>query len=148
MNRWEPPSAPLMPPHPESNLLLHTRTGMGLATFVGGAFAAGYLVHGNYMQLGQPGKARRALLGFALGGCVTRFVAWHTPPDPISQFLSCKFPELLVVMLAVGRLQGEAIADHGQRGNRFRSNWFAFAVGLAANLALRAVYYGVSLLAP
>lgn len=144
-NRWKPPQAPVEVVPPRSDARLHKRTGIAVATLVGGPIAAAYLVYDNFKQLGLRDKARRSLVWFCLGSCLFWLVAWHTPIDLISQFIAVTLPSLISVVLAVQFLQGEIIATHRLSGCAFRSVWFGFVIGVAANVAARGLFYVLSL---
>ena len=123
---------------------LHSISAIGLATFFGGPFAAGYLINRNYTSLGQPSKANQAIGWFGAGGLAALYVAGHTPPDVISFMLSVGIPQLVVVLVASRLMQGQAIGAHRRAGGEMHSNWFAMAIGIAIDLAFKALSYGVS----
>jgi len=145
--RYAPPKAELnLAPQSggQNGPRLHSLSAIGLATFFGGPFAAGYLIYRNYSSLGQPSKANQAIGWFGAGGLAALYVAWHTPPDFISFMLSVGIPQLVVVLVASRLMQGKAIAAHRLAGGEMQSSWFAIAVGIAMGLAVKALSYGVS----
>jgi len=125
--------------------LPHSSFAIGVATFFGGAFAAAYLVYRNFVVLGEPDRAKRGAAWFVAGGALALYVAWHTPPDLISFQLSVGIPQLVAVLCAVRYCQGRAIATYRAAGGKFRSGWFAFAVGVVANVSIKVVFYGLAL---
>ena len=143
---YAPPKAELdlAPPSGQNRTRLHTLSAIGVATFFGGPFAAGYLIYRNFISLGQPRRAKQAIGRFGAGGLAALYVAWHTPADVISFMLSVGIPQLVVVLVASRLMQGQAIAAHRLAGGAMHSNWFAMAVGIAMGLAVKALFYGVS----
>lgn len=123
---------------------LHSLAAIGIATLLGGPFAAGYLVHRNFMGLGHRRSANLALGWFGAGGLLALYVAWHTPPDVISFMLSVGFPVLIAVLVATRIMQGQAIKSHRLAGGPMHSNWFALVPGIAACLAINALSYGLA----
>jgi hypothetical protein len=144
---YAPPKAELelAPKHGESGRTrLHSLSAIGIAAFLGGPFAAGYLVHRNFIRLGHRKNASQALGWFGAGGVLALYVAWHTPADVISFMLSVGFPQLITVLVATRIVQGQAITAHRLAGGQMHSNWFAVAPSVAVSLVTKALFYGLS----
>jgi amino acid permease len=144
--RHAPPKAELpsyqtgIPKLPRLNGL----SAIGIATFFGGPLAAGYLVYLNFKGLGLPKKAVKAAGWFGIGGLIALYMTWTTPPDFLSFMLAVGLPQLIAVLAVSQVTQGKVIAMHRTAGGAFRSNWFALTVGIAANLLITALLWGLS----
>jgi hypothetical protein len=125
---------------------LFKSTGIAIATFVGGSFAAAYLVRKNMLDVGLPKEAREATVIFGSIGAAFLVVASRTPPDLISFVLGIGIPQLLLVLAVLRFTRFGNFSEHASSGGAVRSNWQAFAVGLAASLLLKTLFYCTSLL--
>jgi RsiW-degrading membrane proteinase PrsW (M82 family) len=141
---YAPPKAELDLAPQSGGPRLHSLSAIGVATFFGGPFAAGYLIYRNFIGLGQPRRAKQAIVWFGAGGLAALYVTWHTPADVISFMLSVGIPQLVVVLVATRLMQGQAIAAHRLAGGEMHSNWFALAAGIAIGMSVKALLYGVS----
>ena len=121
-------------------------SGIGIAAFIGGGFAAGFLIYENYKLLGLAGKARQTIWIFGCIGLLFLYVAWNTPPDLISAMLSIGIPQLVIILISVKMMQGSVLSLHMENDGKFRSNRHALAIGIAVNLLIKAGFYGISLL--
>ena len=143
-NRYSPPVAQVadVAAPAAGNLPRVFRTsGVVVAALVGGALGAGYLVYLNLKSLGQLRSAQRSVVTFGVLTVVFVGVARSTPSDFISQLLSVVMPQLILVLAAYRWLQEKPNSGAGLP--LFRSNWLALGVGVLANLAIKAVLFGV-----
>ncbi|WP_221403900.1 hypothetical protein [Pseudoduganella umbonata] len=125
---------------------LFKNTGIALAAFVGGGFATAYLVRKNMRDAGHPKEASEALVIFGSIGAAFVVVASRTPPDLISSLLGIGIPQF-VLLLAVLRLTRYGdFSEATSNGAELRSNWHAFAVGVAVNLLLKGLFYCTGML--
>ena len=127
-----------------NRIRLHSQSAIGIATFFGGPFAAGYLVYRNYVRLGLRSKANQVFGWFSAGGLVSLYATWKTPPDFISFMLMVGLPQLVAVLVVSQILQGRAIATHRSAGGAIASNWFALVVAIAGNILVTAAVYVLS----
>lgn len=123
---------------------LHSLFSISLAASVGGAFASGYLIYKNFVLINRAAEAKRSIALFSAIGMVALFSAWHTPPDFLSFMLSVGLPQIAVVVLAAWNLQANVFAAHRYIDGKFRSLWFAFAIGALVNVAIKGLFYGIS----
>jgi hypothetical protein len=108
-----------------------------IATFFGTAVAGGILMAINYRRLGEAGKAVATLIAAIVVTGLALLVGFNTP-----QSASSVIGILLVLLIAriAKSMQGQAIADHVQRGGQLGSRWRAFFLGI---LILALVFGGV-----
>ena len=128
----------------EASPELHGLWSIGLATFIGGALASGYLIHKNFSMVKRREDAKRSIALFAALGIVALFSAWNTPPDIVSFLLSIGLPQTTIVVLAAWNLQTTLFSIHRSTGGKFRSVWFALIPGAIANIAIKGLFYGIS----
>lgn len=125
---------------------LYSVAGITLAAFVGSAFAGGLLMALNYRSLGEPVKARNALVLAFFATAAVLALAMVLPESVPG--LAFVLPQLLVVQMLARKLQGVAIGAHQARGAAMHSNWLAFGISLLVAAALVAIAVVVVFLLP
>ena len=125
---------------------LFKNSGIAIATFVGGSFATAYLVRKNMREVGRPKDANEVLVIFGSIGAAFIVVASRTPPDLISSLLGIGIPQFLLALAVLKFTRYGEFSEHALSGGLLRSNWQALAVGLAANLVLKSLFYCTGLL--
>lgn len=120
---------------------LFKNTGIALATFVGGGFVTAYLVRKNMRDAGRPKEASEAVVIFGSIGAAFLVVASRTPPDLISSLLGIGIPQFLLVLAVLRLTRYGDFSSEKSNGAEQRSNWYAFAVGLAVNFLLKGLFY-------
>lgn len=106
------------------------------ATFIGGPFAAAYLVRANFVGLKREVDARRHALALAVCGAVALYLTIDAPPDPISRsILSIPF-SLLSVGLYLVVFNRPVLTGAVQRK---RSVWWGVLAGVLARIAILGV---------
>lgn len=126
------------------NPALFKRSGIVIATFVGGSLATAYLIRRNMLDAGRPKEASEATVIF--GSLGAAFLMVNSPQDLISLLLYIAIPQLLLVLAVLRFTRYGDFSEHALSSGALRSNWQAFAVGVAANLLLKGLFYCTSLL--
>ena len=136
---YEAPQAPLdlpTPSVPPSAIRLYSPNQIGLAGFLGSPVAAGSLLAMNWARLGEPDKARQAVLvGIAAtAGLVGLAMAL---PDSLAHGVAIGS---VVMVFHIGRqLQGKLFDAHVYAGGGLESSWRAAGTGVLSMVVLIAV---------
>ncbi len=111
---------------------LYSQRAIGIATYIGGPIAAGWLVRENFRSLGKDDYGKHALAISILAAFLI-FAGIFSIPEAIID----KNPNFLIPMVYTGiiyliieKLQGEAISNHQKNEGAFYSGWKAAGVGL------------------
>ncbi len=114
---------------------LYSLTAIGVATFLGSALAAGYMLASNYTALGQKRMGRYALLGSVL--VVLAFIFLPTQFSPnITTAIMLMIAQVLVVLAIANKLQGAMFTSFEEMGGKYHSMGRAVLVGVLASLVL------------
>ncbi len=114
---------------------MYSLTAIGVATFLGSALAAGYMLASNYTALG-----RRRMGLYALWGSVALVTAFIFLP---SQFVT-NLPAAIIVMIGqvvlvlaiANKLQGPMFASFEEMGGKYHPMRRAVFVGIGASFVL------------
>lgn len=103
------------------DLKLYSKKAIGIATFIGGPLAAGYMMRQNYINLNNFRDGNRALT-IGIVTTILLFAALFALPEEIMN----KIPNYIlpaiytgIVYLIVERLQGFALNQHEEAGRNF-----------------------------
>jgi hypothetical protein len=109
---------------------------MVFATFIGTMMAATVLLAHNYQKLGWPGHSRRIVGAFSAVTAVQVFVAFHIPPDLISNLASHSLLAMVATYISLRALRRDEpwVCDVDRHGARSRV--YGVATGAIANLCL------------
>ena len=114
---------------------MYSLTAMGIATFLGSALAAGYMLTSNYAALGQ-----RRMSQFALGGSVVLVLAFIFIPSQfvtnITTAVITMVGQVVLVLVIANKLQGAMFTSFEEMGGAYHPMRRAVLVGIAASLVL------------
>ena len=114
---------------------MYSLTAIGVATFLGSALAAGYMLASNYTALGQKRMGRYALLGSVL--VVLAFIFLPTQFSPnITTAIMLMIAQVLEVLAITNKLQGAMFTSFEEMGGKYHSMGRAVLVGVLASLVL------------
>ena len=130
----------------DPNARLYSLRGIGLGVFFGSLLAGGVLIARNYRALGEPVKARNALV-WSLLGTLVLFALVYTFPEQVPG-LAFVIVQIVVIVSLASKLQGPAIRALEAQGAQMRSNWSAVGISLLISLGMLAILLLVALLAP
>lgn len=119
------------------DIKLYSQRSIGIATFLGGPLAAGYLIGENYRNLEELDNGKRALI-IGLVATVLLFVGIYSVPESIME----KVPNQIIplaytglIYLIVEKIHGTTLNQHKENGSAFYSGWRAAGVG-AVSMAI------------
>ncbi len=116
----------------EINCKLYTQRSIGIATYIGGPIAAGWLIRENFRRLGKDEYGKHALF-ISVIATILIFTAIFSIPEAVID----KIPNYLIPLVYTGiiyviveKLQGKDINLHKENNGEFYSGWKAAGVGL------------------
>lgn len=140
----QPPSEELGDSRPVPASPLYSSFQVGLAAFLGGPFAACWLLATNFAALGKPDARRQALLWGAVSTALLLALSFTLP---------AKFPQAVIpITYTVGlsqaarTYQGAAFAAHLAAGGRLGSYWRVVGVALSSLVVLVALGVAIGIL--
>ncbi len=104
------------------------------ATYLGGPFAAGYMISENYKALGKIKEGKISLVLGIIATILVMIVVFSIPEKIINKIPNLLFP-LIYSAIVWGIIElklGKEIKNHQQENNPFYSNWRGFGVGLVS----------------
>ena len=114
------------------NLKLYSKTAIGIATFIGGPLASGYLIRENFINLNENNKGNNALIIGAISTLVI-FIGIFLIPEKIVD----KIPNQIIPLIYTGlvyiileKYQGKILNLHKELNNKFYSIWKAVFIGV------------------
>ena len=130
------------------NLQFFSQKSIGIATFIGGPMAAGYLMRENYRSLEQPGKGKNALVLGIIATVLLLLGIFSIPESFIDKVPNQIIPLIYtgLIMFMVGRIHGPILDQHKENGNEFHSGWKAAGIGGISMLILIAGIFGYTYL--
>jgi hypothetical protein len=124
---------------------LYSLTAMGIATFLGSALAAGYMLAKNYSALGQPQMGRYALIGSIV--LVLVFIALPGLFTPnMTTAVVFMISQVVLVLFATNRLQGAMFRSFEEMGGKYYSVGKGVMVGVVASFIITAAWIFLVLL--
>ena len=130
------------------DLKLYSKKAIGIATFIGGPLAAGYMIRQNYINLNNFRDGNRALTI----GIVTTILLFGSlfllPESIMDKVPNYVLPAIYtgIIFLIVERVQGFALNQHKEEGKEFYSGWQTAGVGFASLAILVIGVVGVTML--
>lgn len=125
-------------------LKFFSQRAIGIATFLGGPLAAGYLVRENYLALNKSDEAQKAFL-YGLLATVAVFGFIFMMPESIMEKVPNQIIPIIytaIIYYIVDYTQGDILKLHKELGNEFYSGWKAARVGFVSLLLLFTVIFG------
>ncbi len=114
---------------------MYSLTAIGIATFLGSALAAGYMLSANYAALGQKRTGQ-----YALGGSILVVLAFIFLPTQfaanITTAIILMIAQVLIVLAIANKLQGPMFKSFEEMGGTYHPMRRAVLVGVVASLVL------------
>ncbi len=132
------------------NLKLYSQKAIGLATFIGGPIAAGYLIRENYLSFDKPDEGKKSLV-ISIIATVLLFTAIFMLPESVMDKVPNQILPIIytgIIYLIVDKIHGTILKNHKENDNEFHSNWKAAGVGFVAMIILLIGIFGYAYLAP
>jgi hypothetical protein len=132
------------------NIKLYSTKAIGVATFLGGPLAAGYLIGENFKALNKPKDGRTSLI-IGIVTTIILFTGLFMIPEKIIESI----PKQLIPMIYTGVIwgivewrQGDLLKLHKEFGNSFISGWRAAGIGFLSLIIISIgllgyVYFGI-----
>jgi len=114
---------------------MYSLTAIGIATFLGSALAAGYMLAANYAALGQKRMGQYALAGSVLVVLAFIFLPTQFAPN-ITTAIVLMVAQVLVVLGIANKLQGQMFKSFEEMGGKYHPMRRAVLVGVLASLVL------------
>lgn len=132
------------------NLKFYSQKAIGIATFIGGPLAAGYLIRENYLSLNKPDEGRKSLL-IGIASTILLFIGIFMIPESImdkvpNQILPAIYTG--IVLYIVAKIHGTILYQHKENGNEFYSEWKAAGIGLISAIILVIGIFGYAYILP
>ncbi|SDI24964.1 hypothetical protein [Winogradskyella thalassocola] len=138
------------PNNTTKDLKFYSQKSIGIATFIGGPLAAGYLIKENYKALNENDKGKTALI-ISIIATVVIFGSLFLIPEAIMD----KVPNMVIpavytglVYLLVDKIHGTILDTHEAHNNVFYSGWKAAGIGLISLIVLMAIIFASIFLIP
>ena len=125
---------------------MYSLTAIGVATFLGSALAAGYMLASNYTALGQKRMGRYALAGSVLVVLAFIFIPTQFATN-ITTAIVLMIAQVVVVLAIANKLQGAMFTSFEEMGGKYHSMGRAVLVGVLASLVLTVAWVALVLIA-
>lgn len=126
------------------NSTFYTKRAIGIATFIGGPIAAGYLIRENYIQLQETQKGNNILI-ISIVATIALFVLIFSIPESIID----KVPNVILPAIYTGatiawveHTFGSLFKQHEENKYSFYSIWRAVGIGVVSFLILGISLFG------
>lgn len=125
---------------PEKNIKLYKNNHIGIATYIGGPLAAGYLAYENFKALHKPNSARNALIIGIISTILLFGVIFSIPENIFEKIPRIIIPAIYtaIVYFLIQKYQGENLEKHAKNDNPFFSAWRAIGIGLVSLVVIGA----------
>ena len=114
---------------------LYSLTQIGIATFLGSALAAGYMLASNYAALGQ-----RRMAMYSLWGSLVLVLAFVLLPGQLDASapiaIAIMIGQVVLVLAIANKLQGPMFASFVEMGGQYFPMWRTIVVGIGASFVL------------
>ena len=126
------------------DLKFYSQKSIGIATFLGGPIAAGYLLRENYLALNKPDEAKKAFVYGLLSTVFVFGIIFIMPERIIDKVPNQIIPIIYtaIIYYIVEKTQGETLKLHKEFGNEFYSGWNAARVGFVSLLLIITIIIG------
>ena len=118
------------------DIIFYSQKAIGIATFIGGPLAAGYLIRENYKVLDQTEKGNNALI-ISIIATIALFVLIFSIPENIIE----KVPKVIIPAIYTGAIVfwveqtfGAIFKQHEEHKYNFFSRWRAAGIGFISLL--------------
>lgn len=135
--------------NPTKDLKFFTAKAIGIATFIGGPVAAGYLIRENYNSLNEPEKGKKALVIGIIATVLIFTIIFSIPERIIDKIPNFIIPAVYTggVYLIIEKIHGSILKKHEELNNVFYSGWKAAGVGLISLIIITICIFGYIYLA-
>lgn len=132
------------------DLKFYSQKSIGLASFIGGPLAAGYLIKENYKALNQAKKGKTAFI-ISIIATLILFGSLYVIPESIMD----KIPNMVIpaiytgiIYLIVEKIHGKLLNNHDENNYPFYSGWRAAGIGVISLIILIAIVFASIFLIP
>jgi len=126
------------------DLKFYSQKSIGIATFLGGPMAAGYLIRENYRKLEDDQNGNKALI-IGIISTILLFAGLFSIPEAIIE----KVPNQIIpaiytgiIYLIVEKIHGKLLNKHEENGNAFYSGWKAAGIGFISCIIMLSGIFG------
>jgi len=128
------------------DLKFYSQKAIGIATFIGGPLAAGYLIRENYLSLGKPDEGKKSLII----GIISTILIFMLPESIIDKVPNQILPAIYtgIIYGIVEKIHGTILNQHKENGNEFYSGWKASGIGLISLIILSIGIFGYVYFSP
>lgn len=132
------------------NLKFHSQKSIGIATFLGGPLAAGYLIRENYLSLNKPDEGKKSLLIGIISTVIIFSVIFIFPESIMDKIPNKLIPAIYtgIALLISAKIHGDLLHNHKENGNEFYSRWDAAGIGIISGSILVIAIFGYFYLSP
>ncbi len=118
---------------------LFSLTQIGIATFLGSALAAGYMLGANYSALGQRKLGRYVMAGSAALVALFMLIPGNALTSP-GLALFVMIGQVMLVLFIANQLQGKMLSSFKEMGGTYYPISRTILIGIAASFVLTAAY--------
>lgn len=132
------------------NLKFYSQKSIGLATFIGGPLAAGYLIKENFNALNKPDEGKKSLI-IGIISTILIFGGLFMIPESIANRIPNQILPIIyigIIYIIVEKIHGKILNNHKEFGNEFFSGWKAAGIGLVSLVILAIGVFGYIYLSP
>ena len=132
------------------DLKFYSQKAIGIATFIGGPLAAGYLIRENYLSLNKPDEGKKSLI-IGIIATIILFGGIFMIPENILDKVPNQILPLIytgIIYLIVEKIHGKILNDHKDNENEFFSGWKAAGIGLISLIIISIGIFGYAFLSP
>ena len=132
------------------NLKFYSQKSIGIATFIGGPLAAGYLIRENYLSLNKPDEAKKSLLIGIVSTILLLTGIFMIPESIMDKVPNQILPAIYtgIILFIVAKIHGTILLQHKENGNEFYSGWKAAGIGLISSAILVIGIFGYIYFSP
>ena len=132
------------------DLKFYSQKAIGIATFIGGPLAAGYLIRKNYLTLSKPDEGKKSLIIGIISTIIIFSVIFMIPENIIDKVPNQILPLIYtgIIYLIVEKIHGKILNQHKENKNEFLSIWKAVGIGLISLIIILIGIFGYGFLAP
>ncbi|WP_298512498.1 hypothetical protein [uncultured Kordia sp.] len=126
------------------NSTLYTKRAIGIATFIGGPIAAGYLIRENYNELQEESKGNNILI-ISIVATIALFVLIFSIPESfINKIPNVVIPAIYTALITfwVEHTFGSIFKQHEENKYSFYSVWRAVGIGVVSLLIMLVGIFG------
>ena len=132
------------------DLKFYSQKAIGIATFIGGPLAAGYLIRENYLSLNKPDEGKKSLIIGIIATIILFGGIFMIPENIIDKVPNQILPLIYtgIIYLIVEKIHGTILNQHKEKGNEFYSGWKAAGIGFISLIILAIGIFGYAYLSP